>query len=460
MERPPGALRLGVALALSTALVCVLAEPAANHLSRIVPGKHGKLRSASMHDASDGGEVVTEKDILGDGRQQDVTTTMPPQTGCSSCMMREGLRNLSLEAIKEQILSKLGLAQAPNMTGRQFPRIPRIHQMLEAYRLGGGNPLPTSIHGMQGDEPAPSTSSGAFKPGPVILDEEDDFHARTERVIAFAQPHPKIRHSRRSDIQYFKFSEKIIRNKVENAQLWVYVRGTDWPSGADGTTTPLGAEDGTSPIHPMNVTVFRVIKPPEGAESPLVTPILTEKRSRPRGRGGWITLEVTKLLVEWFRTRPESMGLTVHATDDQNKQLVVTDPNEEDGLLVPYVEVYTTDGRKHRTKRTIGLNCDETSDETRCCRYPLTVDFEEFGWDWIIAPKKYEANYCSGECPYVFLQKYPHTHIVHLAHPTGTVGPCCAPRKMSAISMLYFDNEFNIIYGLLPGMVVDRCGCS
>lgn len=126
----------------------------------------------------------------------------------------------------------------------------------------------------------------------------------------------------------------------------------------------------------------------------------------------------------------------------------------------PFLEVFTADNRRHRTKRTIGLNCHENSDETRCCRYPLTVDFEEFGWDWIIAPKKYEANYCAGECPYVFLQKYPHTHIVHLANPAGNAGPCCAPRKMSAISMLYFDQEFNIIYGLLPGMVVDRCGCS
>ncbi|KAJ8885127.1 hypothetical protein PR048_011323 [Dryococelus australis] len=127
---------------------------------------------------------------------------------------------------------------------------------------------------------------------------------------------------------------------------------------------------------------------------------------------------------------------------------------------VPFVEVHTSENRKHRTKRTIGLNCDENSEESRCCRYPLTVDFEEFGWDWIIAPKKYEANYCSGECPYVFLQRYPHTHIVALANKHSTAGPCCAPRKMSAISMLYFDNSYNIIYGLLPGMVVDRCGCS
>jgi hypothetical protein len=107
-----------------------------------------------------------------------------------------------------------------------------------------------------------------------------------------------------------------------------------------------------------------------------------------------------------------------------------------------------------------GLTCEDTSTETRCCRYPLTVDFEEFGWDWIIAPKRYVANYCSGECPFVFMQKYPHTHLIQQANPPGMTGPCCAPRKLSGISMLYFDDNYNIIYGMLPGMVVDRCGCS
>ena len=175
----------------------------------------------------------------------------------------------------------------------------------------------------------------------------------------------------------------------------------------------------------------------------------------------------------------------------------------------------------------IGLNCEESSPEVRCCRYPLTVDFEAFGWDWIIAPKRYEANYCAGECPYVFMQKYPHTHLVQQASSPPSVvsgsssgygssssgsssisssssisnsgsgimngygnnglssngigagigsgnslngntftpgvtpaGPCCTPRKMSSISMLYFDENRNIVYGILPGMVVDRCGCT
>ena len=127
---------------------------------------------------------------------------------------------------------------------------------------------------------------------------------------------------------------------------------------------------------------------------------------------------------------------------------------------VPLIEVSVSTHVQNRQKRMVGLTCDEGSSEVRCCRYPLTVDFEEFGWDWIIAPKRYTANYCSGECPLIFMQKYPHTHLLQQANPPGSRGPCCAPRKMSGISMLYFDDNYNIIYGMLPGMVVDRCGCS
>ncbi|KAF7693234.1 hypothetical protein HF521_008550 [Silurus meridionalis] len=88
------------------------------------------------------------------------------------------------------------------------------------------------------------------------------------------------------------------------------------------------------------------------------------------------------------------------------------------------------------------------------------LDFEAFGWDWIIAPKRYKANYCSGQCEYMFMQKYPHTHLVQHANPRGSAGPCCTPTKMSPIIMLYFDDKQQIIHGKIPGMVVDRCDCS
>lgn len=121
------------------------------------------------------------------------------------------------------------------------------------------------------------------------------------------------------------------------------------------------------------------------------------------------------------------------------------------------MEIATIDP-KRRIRRNAGLNCDEASDETNCCRYPLIVDFELIGFDFIIAPKKYNAHMCSGDCSFLTLQKYAHTHLAQIAAPKS-LPPCCTPRKMSGISMLYFDSQLNVVYGSLPGMVVDRCGC-
>ncbi|KFV72482.1 Growth/differentiation factor 11, partial [Struthio camelus australis] len=84
-----------------------------------------------------------------------------------------------------------------------------------------------------------------------------------------------------------------------------------------------------------------------------------------------------------------------------------------------FMELRVLENNK-RSRRNLGLDCDEHSTESRCCRYPLTVDFEAFGWDWIIAPKRYKANYCSGQCEYMFMQKYPHTHLVQQANPRGS----------------------------------------
>ena len=108
-----------------------------------------------------------------------------------------------------------------------------------------------------------------------------------------------------------------------------------------------------------------------------------------------------------------------------------------------------------------GLKCEANSDEERCCLYPLEVDFGEWEWDWIINPRRYAANYCAGLCPFVFQPEYPHTHLVQQSNINpSSGGPCCNPSKMSSISLLYYNDEENIVYGTLPKMVADVCSCS
>lgn len=88
-----------------------------------------------------------------------------------------------------------------------------------------------------------------------------------------------------------------------------------------------------------------------------------------------------------------------------------------------------------------------------------------FFQDWIIAPDGYDAYYCSGECNFPLNAHMNATNhaivqtLVHLVNPGKVPKPCCAPTKLSAISVLYFLDESNVILKKYKNMVVKSCGC-
>ncbi|XP_060689231.1 protein DVR-1-like [Hemiscyllium ocellatum] len=101
-----------------------------------------------------------------------------------------------------------------------------------------------------------------------------------------------------------------------------------------------------------------------------------------------------------------------------------------------------------------------------CKRRRLHIQFRDVGWQhWIIAPQGYMANYCHGECPYPLSESLNGTNhailqtLVHATDPEDTPQPCCVPIKLSPISMLYYDNNDNVVLRHYDEMVVDECGC-
>ncbi|XP_073487127.1 bone morphogenetic protein 6 isoform X2 [Aquarana catesbeiana] len=125
-------------------------------------------------------------------------------------------------------------------------------------------------------------------------------------------------------------------------------------------------------------------------------------------------------------------------------------------------------------QRNLGLQLSvETRDDynssdlkTACRKHELYVSFQDLGWqDWIIAPKGYAANYCGGECSFPLNAHMNATNhaivqtLVHLMNPDYVPKPCCAPTKLNAISVLYFDDNSNVILKKYRNMVVRACGC-
>lgn len=123
--------------------------------------------------------------------------------------------------------------------------------------------------------------------------------------------------------------------------------------------------------------------------------------------------------------------------------------------------------------------------------------------DWVLAPTGYSAYYCDGECFYPlgscmnatnhaliqqvvskvififsvmpwFVRKNqscekppitsevsagPSTVQVHLLKPDEVPKACCAPTKLSPISVLFYDDNNNVILKKHRNMVVKTCGC-
>ncbi|KAH9391069.1 hypothetical protein TYRP_006661 [Tyrophagus putrescentiae] len=132
----------------------------------------------------------------------------------------------------------------------------------------------------------------------------------------------------------------------------------------------------------------------------------------------------------------------------------------------PFVVITTRTKLKRRSRRH-AYNCEDGKIK-QCCKQSLYVDFSLLGWDdWIIYPKGYTANYCMGECVQLHrspdVMAYFHSHVIEeyrMKNPYASITPCCAPTKLSSISLIYFDPEGHIIKSDLPKMVVDECGCT
>lgn len=149
--------------------------------------------SANLHNADNRHNPNRHKshdsDITANPAQQ-----RPSSSSCSSCVeIRKELKIRNLEFIKNQVLLKLGFTQAPNISSIPKMSAQRMKELLKNWSAS----VPGVDFGMQGDDPNVGEGFGdmwsegknLWKEG-VSVHEEDynDFHARTEKVIAFAQP--------------------------------------------------------------------------------------------------------------------------------------------------------------------------------------------------------------------------------------------------------------------------------
>ncbi|GMT23994.1 hypothetical protein PFISCL1PPCAC_15291 [Pristionchus fissidentatus] len=107
----------------------------------------------------------------------------------------------------------------------------------------------------------------------------------------------------------------------------------------------------------------------------------------------------------------------------------------------------------------------EENKNTVCSKQSLRVDFAEIGWDkWVLSPSFFEAGFCGGECPFPLPKEARASNhaLVQSALSSSSSGlpsVCCAPDKMESLTLLYIDQNRNIVLRSFPRMIVESCGC-
>ncbi|KAB0340155.1 hypothetical protein FD754_023367, partial [Muntiacus muntjak] len=244
--------------------------------------------------------------------------------------------------------------------------------------------------------------------------------------------------------------------------------------------------------HPLNqtlhVSMFEVVPEQSNRESDLFFLDLQTLRS---GDEGWLVLDVTAASDRWLLNRNKDLGLRLYVETDDGRSvdpglaglLGRQAPRSKQPFVVTFFRASPGPGparapravrplKRRPPKRTNelpppnklpGIFDDVHGSHGRqvCRRHELYVSFQDLGWlDWVIAPQGYSAYYCEGECSFPLDSCMNATNhailqsLVHLMKPDAVPKACCAPTKLSATSVLYYDSSNNVILRKHRNMVV------
>ncbi|XP_007524316.1 bone morphogenetic protein 6 [Erinaceus europaeus] len=458
---------------------------------------------------------------LGDGGSPGHAWPPPQQSSSSSGFLYRRLKTHEKREMQKEILSVLGLPHRPRpLHGLQQPQLPALPQlqprgepppgrlksaplfMLDLYNTlsADDDEDPASDAGKR--QPKSRGEAGAslrrspppgpahplhrkslLTPGPggaspLTSAQDSAFLNDADMVMSFVNlvEYDKELSPRQRHHKEFKFNLSQIPEgeAVTAAEFRIY---KDCVVGSFKNQTFL-------------ISIYQVLQEHQHRDSDL---FLLDTRVVWASEEGWLEFDITATGNLWVVTPQHNMGLQLSVVtrdglsiNPRAAGLVGRDgPYDKQPFMVAFFKVSeahvrtprSTPRRRQQSRNrspqaqemprvTSASDYNSSELKTACKKHELYVSFQDLGWqDWIIAPKGYAANYCDGECSFPLNAHMNATNhaivqtLVHLMNPDYVPKPCCAPTKLNAISVLYFDDNSNVILKKYRNMVVRACGC-
>ncbi|XP_061453372.1 bone morphogenetic protein 8B-like isoform X2 [Rhineura floridana] len=241
----------------------------------------------------------------------------------------------------------------------------------------------------------------------------------------------------------------------------------------------------------LHISIYEIVQEHPNRDPEL---LLLDLQDFLAGTEGWLVFDVAAASNHWLLNRKYNLGLRLYVETEDGQSvdpglaglLGRRGPRSKQPFVVTFFRASQNQARvpravkqlrkrQHKKSNTFphsnrlpGSFDDRHVSEGRlvCRRHELYVSFQDLGWlDWVIAPQGYSAFYCEGECAFPLDSCMNATNhailqsLVHLMKPDAVPKACCAPTKLSATSVLYYDSNNNVILKKHRNMVVKTCGC-
>ncbi|XP_061178193.1 bone morphogenetic protein 7-like [Saccostrea echinata] len=367
--------------------------------------------------------------------------------------------------LQHEILTLLGLHQRPK------PKSSTTKDSAPTFMLSLYNSI-TSDNGVVRDDGSFHTSHNVTVGDSVVQPIEG-----TDVIISFvnkARRVPHLRHEKDRTF-FFDFSDVTAKETVVGAELRLYKeKAKKWKKNHD---------------FQIQIYMIRQGKDPEDKILESVSNVTVQARTE-----GWITFNLTRAAELWTIQPETNLGLFMKVLFiikgreiDPNKLGIISYKGSEDkrpfmvGFFSSQEMVYPHRTRTALRRRRELYSYREEKEKYQdynlsrhkrgagrwpCQRRSLYVKFRDLGWQsWIIAPDGYHAFFCEGECSFPIGNHVNATNhaivqtLVHMYTPYKAPSPGCAPSKLSAQSVLYFDDDGNVVLKKFPKMIVTSCGC-
>ncbi|KAM9115067.1 inhibin beta C chain-like [Pangshura tecta] len=357
---------------------------------------------------------------------------------CPACEMAaldpEVQKTVLIELAKQSILSKLHLKERPNVTQPVFSA--GLLTALERLRVGRTNPNVM----VEMPNQSPKTDEQEYE------------------ILSFAEPGLSTSKGKRGKDQ---------PGRVSAARHWR-------PAAPNRTRLHFRfTPDAGRTVHVLRADMYVFLAAPSGpvrrvkaklllSEPGDADPTLVGRRQLEVKQGGWATVEVRTAVQSFFSKGGQRLTVELELEGSPEPALFLSSSDSHRPFMVAKVRARP----RHRLRRR-AVEC--SSNSRMCCKKQFFVDFKEIGWEnWIIQPEGYRMNYCTGPCP-THVAGMPglaasfHTAILNLikANDAHTAfSSCCVPTRRRPLSLLYYDQDSNVVKTDIPNMIVEACGCT